>query len=40
MPLPMHSAQFWMFEAFRLAGAARLLLCDGDSMSPSGMPVA
>ena len=29
-PLPMHPAQFWMFEAFRLAGAAKLLLCDGD----------
>ena len=29
-PLPMHPAQFWILEAFRLAGAARLLLCDGD----------
>ena len=29
-PLPMHPAQFWILEAFRLTGAARLLLCDGD----------
>ena len=29
-PLPMRPAQFWMIEAFRLAGAARLLLCDSD----------
>lgn len=28
--LRMHPAQFWMFEAFRLTGAAKLLLCDSD----------
>ena len=28
--LRMNPAQFWMFEAFRLTGAAKLLLCDSD----------
>ena len=29
-PLPMCPAQFWILEAFRLTGAAKLLLCDSD----------